>query len=155
MGWTTYFGFILAAINTFTVTYYLAIEKAPFLKELFPSFISYIIIIGVIAVPILITVGWIHFRKTAAYGSEAEIQIESNPYYFKAIPGWNKDVLFPTLLKITEFMIRTSKNEKLSDKDILELTQLQKKLNTLISGGMIGSPRKAQDIFDKNHNTNI
>lgn len=110
---------------------------------------------GIIAIPILVLIGWIHFRRTAAYGSEAEIQIESNPYYFKAIPGWNKDVMFPTLLKITEFMIRTTKNEKLSEKDISELTQLQTKLNTLISGGMIGSPRKTQDVFDKNDNINI
>ena len=28
-GWSTYFAFIFAAINTLTVTYYLAIEKIP------------------------------------------------------------------------------------------------------------------------------
>ena len=32
-GWSLYFAFILAAINTLTVTYYLAIENLPFLKE--------------------------------------------------------------------------------------------------------------------------
>ena len=155
VGWTNYFAFIFAAINTLTVTYYLAIENLPELKTIFPTFSSYILIIGIISIPILVIIGWIHFRRTAAYGSEAEIQIESNPYYFKAIPGWNKDVMFPTLLKITEFMIRTTKNEKLSEKDISELTQLQTKLNTLISGGMVGSPRKTKDIFEKNDNINI
>ena len=40
-GWGTYFAFILAAVNTLTITYYLAIEEAPILKELFPSFIFY------------------------------------------------------------------------------------------------------------------
>jgi len=155
MGWSSYLAFLFAGINTLTVTYYLAIENLPVLKSIFPSFSLYILIMGIIAIPILVFIGWIHFRRTAAYGSEAEIQIESNPYYFKAIPGWNKDVMFPTLLKITEFMIRTTKNEKLSEKDISELTQLQTKLNTLISGGMIGSPRKTQDVFDKNDNINI
>ena len=36
-GWTTYFAFILAAINTLTVTYFLAIENYPILKSIFPS----------------------------------------------------------------------------------------------------------------------
>ena len=37
-GWSTYFAFILAAINTLTVTYFLAIENYPSLKLVFPSF---------------------------------------------------------------------------------------------------------------------
>ncbi len=145
MGWVTYFGFILAAVNTFTVTYYLAIEKAPFLKELFPSFISYIIIVGAIAVPILISVGWIHYRKTAAYASEAEITIESNPYYYKLPPGWQREVLFPVYLEMIQFIIRTSKNEKLAESDLRKITELQKKVEVLMKGGQIGSPRNPDD----------
>jgi len=146
MGWATYFGFILAAINTFTVTYYLAIERAPFLKELFPSFVSYIIIVGVIAVPILIAVGWIHYRKTAAYASEAEITIESNPYYYKLPPGWQREVLFPVYFEMIQFIIKTSKNEKLSDEDITRINKLQERINLLLKGGQIGSPRKSVDV---------
>ena len=37
-GWSTYFAFILAAINTLTVTYFLAIENYPSLKSIFPQF---------------------------------------------------------------------------------------------------------------------
>jgi len=148
MGWSTYFAFIFAAINTMTVTYYLAIETVPILKEIFPSFSQYFIILSVIGIPILVLVGWVHYRRTAAYGSEAEIQVESNPYYYKAAPGWNREVLFPTLLQITEFMIKSSKNEKLGEEEVLEITKLQKKLNILIGGGMIGSPRKiSQDLI--------
>ena len=33
-----YFAFIFAAINTLTVTYFLAIENYPALKAVFPSF---------------------------------------------------------------------------------------------------------------------
>ena len=32
MGWSTYFAFMFAAINTLTVTFYLAIEKYPGLE---------------------------------------------------------------------------------------------------------------------------
>ena len=36
-GWTVYFAFIMAAVNTLTVTYFLAIESYPVLQEIFPS----------------------------------------------------------------------------------------------------------------------
>ena len=36
-GWTTYFAFIFAAINTLTVTYFLAIENYPSLNNIFPN----------------------------------------------------------------------------------------------------------------------
>ena len=45
MGWSTYFVFLLAAINTLTVTYFLAIDNYPFLKDIFPSFEQYVVII--------------------------------------------------------------------------------------------------------------
>ena len=141
MGWGTYFAFLLAGVNTLTVTYYLAIENLPFLKEIFPSFQSYIVIITIIAVPTLVTIGWLHFRRTAAYASEAEITIESNPYYYKLPPGWQKEVLFPIYLEMIQFIIRTSKNEKLTEDDLSKITELQKKVEVLMKGGQIGSPR--------------
>jgi len=156
MGWSTYFAFIFAAVNTMIITYYLAIERAPFLKEIFPSFINYVVVLVSIGIPLFIFIGWIHYRKTPAYGSEAEIQMESNPYMYKAPPGWNKEVLFPTLLKITEFMEKSSKNEKFTEEETLEIVKLQKKLDILIKGGMIGSPiSKAKDtVLDEKESKN-
>jgi len=43
-GWTTYFGFGMAAITTLITTYYLAINNMPFLQEIFPTFTHYIVI---------------------------------------------------------------------------------------------------------------
>ena len=39
-GWSTYVAFIFAALNTLTVTYFLAIENYPGLKSIFPTFLS-------------------------------------------------------------------------------------------------------------------
>jgi hypothetical protein len=36
-GWSMYFAFIFAAINTLTVTYYLAIDEIPFLLTIVSS----------------------------------------------------------------------------------------------------------------------
>ena len=79
-GYATYFAFILAAINTLTVTYFLAIENYPGLKSIFPSFEQYVIIIVFVGVPLLITIGYLHFKRTKAFKSEVDVLIESNPY---------------------------------------------------------------------------
>jgi len=95
IGWSTYFAFIFAAINTLTVTYYLAIENIPALKDVFPSFATYGISLAIIGIPLLVLFGYVHFKKSQAFKSEADVMVESNPYYFKLPPGYTKDVLFP------------------------------------------------------------
>jgi hypothetical protein len=138
VGWSTYFALLFAGINTATVTYYLAIEKIPSLESIFPSFLHYVALSLVIILPTLVLVGWFHYRKTAAYGSEAEVQIQNNPYMYKIPPGWHTEALFPTLLKMTEYMIKSNNNEKLDDKTIDDIKAIQKKINLLLEGERIG-----------------
>ena len=82
MGWSTYFVFILAAINTLTVTYFLAIDNYPSLKAVFPSFELYILITISIGTPLLILVGYSHYKKTLAYTGEKSKNKTKN-YYFE------------------------------------------------------------------------
>jgi len=142
VGWSTYFALIFTVLNTLTVTYYLAIEKAPFLNSIFPSFVVYVTVLVSIGIPILIVVGWIHFRKSHAYGSEAEITTESNPYFYKAAPGWSRDVMWPFFLKTTELLLKISNNEKINDEEMKEIGEMQKKMLKLMKGDSIGDPRK-------------
>ena len=79
MGWGTYFAFIFAAINTLTVTDYLAIERGPSLVAILPNFFQYILIVSVIGIPLLITVGYIHYKRTLAFKTEIDVIVESNP----------------------------------------------------------------------------
>lgn len=79
-GWSTYFAFIFAAINTIVVTYYLAIENIPALKLVFPSFYVYLITAVSIGIPLLIFIGYAHQKKTSSYKAEADIYYESNPH---------------------------------------------------------------------------
>lgn len=150
IGWSTYFAFIFAVVNTAVVTYYLAIEKAPFLQTIFPSFVAYIGILSAIGVPILIVAGYIHFQKSHAYGSEAEVATETNPYFYKAAPGWVREVQWPLFLKFSELLLKQSANEKLNEQDLNEIAELQKKIKKLIDGGSIGSPRKHSDSGKNN-----
>ena len=138
MGYSVYWAFLFMGINTLTVTYYLAIERAPFLKEVFPSFLHYAIFLIIIAIPILVLTGFIHFKKLPGYKSEAEVSVESNPYTYKVPPGWMKHVFVPYYLVTTKYLVKIANNEKLNEDDIKEITVLQKKMESLIKGEYVG-----------------
>jgi len=142
MGWTTYFAFIFTAVNTLVITYYLAIERLPTIKEVFPTFSIYALVMIIIGLPILVLAGYIHFKKSKAFPSEMDIIAESNPYYFKLPPGHNRQVLFPILLLISKMLVKTANNQKLTEKEIVELNELENKINILIKGGSVGKPEK-------------
>ena len=141
-GWQTYFAFIFAAINTLTVTYFLAVENYPVLKEIFPTFIHYIVILLLVVVPILIFIGYAHFKRTSAYSSEADVVIESNPYYYKLPPrGYWMTAVMPLFVQLTNMMIKWSNNEKFSKEEQADLLEIQKQLSLLIKGGSTRSAK--------------
>ena len=140
-GWSTYFAFIFAAINTMVVTYYLAVENIPVLKEIFPSFYLYLLVMTGSGIPILVFVGYVHYKKSAAYAAEADINVESYPYWYKLPPGWIKEVKFPLYLVLINAISKLSNSEKLTEKEIEDITKLQKKLDGLIKGGYVGNLR--------------
>ena len=127
MGWSTYFAFIFAAINTLTVTYYLAIEKVPILEIIFPTFIQYVVIISGIGVPVLVAVGYVHYKRSKAFKSEVDIIVETNPYQRRTIV--NTELLLEINLKLMEFLVRLSKNEKINEQEIKELIDKNKKIS--------------------------
>ena len=126
-GWSSYFAFIMAAINTLTVTYFLAIERYPLLEAVFPTFIQYIVIVSIIGIPLLVFVGYAHWKKTPAYRSEADIWMESNPYQARMLV--NTEILFKLNLNLTEMIIKQSKNEKMSEAELDEISKLQKEFS--------------------------
>ena len=83
-----------------TVTYFLAVENYPVLDTLFPTFLHYVFIAVVIGVPMLVLVGYIHYKRSAAFSAEADINVEAYPYWYKLPPGWNKEVVFPLYLQM-------------------------------------------------------
>ena len=127
MGWSTYFAFIFAAVNTLTVTYFLAIENYPVLKEVFPTFIIYIIIIAGLGIPILTLVGYIHFKRTPSYRAEATVMYETNPWARRMFV--NSELTLQINQKLLDLILRISKNEKISGDDISRIYEIQEKLN--------------------------
>ena len=125
-----------------TVTYFLAIENYPVLNTIFPSFLHYVVIAVFTGVPMLVLVGYIHYKRSSAFKAEADINVEAYPYWYKLPPGWNKEVVFPLYLQMINLMIKISKNEKLSTDETKEMSDIQKSLSSLIEGGYVGKPAR-------------
>ena len=125
-GWSLYFAFILAAINTLTVTYYLAIDKIPFLLDLFPSFAHYVAVAVFCGVPLLVVVGYVHYKRSPAYRSEANIGVEVNPFMRRNLI--NSEINLELNLMILNLLSKLSNNEKLNED---ELNKIQESKNVL------------------------
>lgn len=130
-GWAMYFAFILAAVNTLTVTYYLAIERYPLLLAIFPTFLHYVVISVSIAIPILSLIGYSHFKRTAGYKAEMDISVESNPYWTRIIA--NTEMNLHINLRIISILQKISNTTNLSNEDIQELESLKKIYQNLIN----------------------
>ena len=124
MGWSTYFAFILAALNTLTVTYFLAIDNYPSLKSVFPSFEIYIIIIVTVGVPILIGIGYAHFKRNKAFKSEIDVMIESNPYQRRNTV--NNEMNLRMNLQLIKLLTKLVNDDKLESADSENLKKLMK-----------------------------
>ena len=125
-GWSLYFAFILAAINTLTVTFYLAIEKYPDLNWLFPSFLHYILVVCVIGVPILIFIGYVHYKRTAARKAEVDISYETDAY--KARTLVNTEIAITLNMQLLDIITKITKKQELSAEVYQELEKLREKL---------------------------
>ena len=126
-GWATYFAFIVAAVNALTVTFFLAIDEYPSLSVIFPTFFHYVVIVSGIGVPLLIFVGYVHYKKSKSFRAEQDVLVETSPHFRRMLQ--NTEVLLPSYLKLTELMIKLSENKKLTDEELKDVSKLQKKLN--------------------------
>jgi len=129
MGWSTYFAFILAAINTLTVTYFLAIDNYPSLKIIFPSFEIYIFIIVTIGVPLLIFIGYSHYKKTKAFRSEVDVLIETNPWQRRNVV--NTDIILRLNTNLIALILKLSKNVS-SEEELKNVEKIQKEIIELV-----------------------
>ena len=129
-GWSNYFTFLMAAVNTLTITYFLAIERYPTLVAIFPNFIQYVLIVATIGIPLLVLVGYAHWKKTSARRAEVDIFYEVNPYVIRQLV--NTEMVVQMNLTLNQHILKLSQGQKLSDEEINDLSQLQEKLSEFI-----------------------
>lgn len=146
-GWSIYFAFLFAAINTLTVTYYLAIDKIPALLNLFPTFLHYVGSAVLIGVPILIIIGYVHYKRSAGYKSEAAIMIEVHPYQRRTLI--NSEVNLELNLMILNILSKLSNEEKLNHDELNKIKESREKLDNLLN------KRTIQNDYDLDYLKNL
>ena len=129
-GWSLYFAFIFAAINTLTVTYFLAIENYPILQSIFPSFLHYVVILSVTAIPLLILIGYVHWKKSGARKAEIDINYEVDPYRARTLV--NSELILKINLNLIQLTTKLVSDEKLSSDEVQKIKTLQNELETFI-----------------------
>ena len=126
-GWSNYLTFFMGAINTLTITYFLAIERYPVLIAIFPNYLQYVLIACSIGVPTIVLVGYAHWKKTAARKAEVDIFYEVNPYFVRVLV--NTEMMLQMNLKLNERLLKLQAGKKLSEEESKELSKLLEKIS--------------------------
>ena len=145
-GWGLYFAFIFAAINTLTVTYFLAIDNYPALKAIFPSFELYLFTMMAIGMPLLTIIGYTHYRRSPAYSSETGIMIRANPYMRRTLI--NSELNVELNIKICEILMKMSNKED-TKKEMLELKAIHDKITEFVSDRKFSNDKEIAIILQK------
>ena len=129
-GYGLYFAFIFAGINTLTLTYFLAIENYPVLKEVFPTFAIYTLAAVGIGIPLLICVGYFHFKRTPAYRSETAFNFESNPFSRRMLV--NTELTLKINQELIALLLKMQKGEKTNEEALEQIQKTQTEINKLV-----------------------
>lgn len=145
MGYSTYLTFLLGYMSTLVTVYYLAIKNIPFLLDLFPKFVPFAILCTIVGIPTAVGIGWVHLKRSRLYSSEVDVSVEANPYNYKLQPGREREAWFPSMLMELTLLRRLAEaNDLLSESEKTEIADLERKIRTLIAGGIIGTPRRSR-----------
>jgi hypothetical protein len=147
IGYGTYLTFVLGIVTTIVTVYYLAINNIPQLKFVFPAFWIFSVISLIVSIPICCALGWFHVKGSAIFKSEQDITMEANPYNYRIPPGFWQDAFAPLYLELLRGMAKMlDKQELLTAEEREQIKQIEKKLETLIQGGYVGTPKTRADL---------
>jgi hypothetical protein len=123
--------------------YYLAIKDVPMLLNIFPHFLTFVIFGTVVGLPLSVLIGWLHLKRTPAWTAEVDIGVEANPYNYKLTPGFWREAFAPTFLELLRQNRKIlASNNLLTDEEKRRISELEQKLQILVSGGFVGQPRR-------------
>ena len=140
-GYSLYLSFPLSVFNTIVIVYYLLVPNVVQLQLVFSSFVIFLLVAALVAVPVAVGFGWIHMKRSPAYTSEMDISVEANPYYYKLPPGYTREAYAPLYLELLQLTKRLLEAQNLlTPDDRVRIEELERKMRTLIQGGQIGTP---------------
>ena len=122
LGYSYYIGFILTVSNFMMILYYLVMERIPFLKQVFPHFTYFIVVLAFLVGPVGVGLGYLHARKSEAMAADGYVATRSNPltivpayiYYKEFLRIEEKLGIQPSedMRKLYEFYEREARHQK-------------------------------------------
>ena len=79
----------------------------------------------------LILIGYVHFKRTAARRAEIDVAYETNPYVARTLV--NTQILLSLNFKLTEILLKLSTDQKLTKEEITEIQKLQTELSEFVT----------------------
>lgn len=76
-----------------------------------------------------------------------DINAEANPYNYKIVPGYWQEAFTPLYLELlTAIKKIMAKEGLLTEEERKRITELEEKLQTLIHGGYVGTPKTKANL---------
>lgn len=146
MGYSTYLVLVLGAVNVLTSTYFLAIDKIPSIKEIFPTFEMYALTAIVIAIPVVTATGYVHYKRIGAHSASRAIAVQNFIFNYRMAPGFTLEAFGPAHRLILRAVLKRANSEKLTEDEIKEIDNIMERLRHLIDGGAVG--KYAKGVID-------
>lgn len=133
-GHNTYLVFILSLTNFVVINYSLLISNIPFLTGIFKNFLFFAVFFMLTYPPLAIIIGYREFRKKQL-PTDQEIQTLTNPFLWRALPGKERDLLFPMQMLMAKLSLKFyAKEGILTEDEKQELNHYVKMLERLLQG---------------------
>ena len=145
IGWSTYLSFIFAALTTLTVTFYLIIDDYPVLKSVFPTFEVYLTVFSVIGFPLIIAIGYGHFKRTKARKAEVDIELETDPYRLRTLV--NSDMILNLYLKYYSIFLHRY-NGNITEQEKNNYLEILKQIQSFVKDRKLLSKHDTKFIED-------
>ena len=144
-GYNTYIAFFIGFSSNIIVIYKLGISENRYLNTipLLNSLGLFAILALLVLVPLAISAGLYHMKRTGAYAADASVSTESNPYIYKVLPGKEQEVFLPLWMMTVRGLARLLEQEKTMTADEKrELEETLSKATALLQGQFVGHPRQ-------------
>lgn len=97
-GYGLYLGAAVSVVTMATSVFYLCLAHVPTTARL--GFLGFCLALAILGLPACCVIGWLHYRT--AYKADATISIDMNPYLYIAVPGKERNVIFPWMLAVLQ-----------------------------------------------------
>jgi hypothetical protein len=142
-GYNTYVAFFIGFASNVIVIYKLGIAENTYLKTYVGSLTLFAVLALIVLVPLCISAGLYHMKRTGAYAADASVSTESNPYIYKVLPGKEQEVFLPLWVLTVQGLAKMLDQQKaMTSDERKKLEELLHKAEVLLDGEYVGRPTR-------------